>query len=440
MKIGARIQSSIEILSKIFDSHIPADNQITNYFRTRKYIGSHDRRYISELVYTILRNYIQIEWYTKEASWKLKVPDEKARAYALIFFIKISDESLRDESIDSCFIKEIYHPAPINKQERMYLTAVQNVSAQQMPVWVQYNVPEEFYSLLKAHMNDEDLKKLTYSLSTPASLDLRVNILKTTREEVLKEFEKQSIPATPTPWSPIGIRLQHRRPLPDNPLWKSGVIEVQDEGSQILALLVDAKPGMCVLDLCAGAGGKTLAIGMAMENKGQIFATDISELRLSRAKERLRRAGLHNVSCKLLDPSGLQWLNRQSFRFDRVLIDAPCSGTGTWRRNPDQKYKFSLQGVEELVEVQQGLLNQARKLVKPGGHLIYATCSLLPNENEDQVEWFLKNNPGWQVVAYQELDPEGLYPKSDQPYLRLLPSVHETDGFFAAVLIKSEGL
>lgn len=438
MKLGPRIKSSIEILEIIFNSHIPADNQITNYFRARKYIGAHDRRFISQLVYSVLRNYFQILWYAQETSWGLKNISNKARNFMLIYLTKIEKDPIFENCLNQHFCREQYHPEPVNGEEKMYLMALSTVNQSSMPVSVRCNVPQEFFDLLAPlYENSQDLEKLALSLSSQACFDLRINTLKTSRKEVLKELAKQGIDAKPTPYSPLGVRLNDRRPMPDNPLWKSGNIEVQDEGSQILGLLVDAKYGMTVLDMCAGAGGKTLVIGMQMENRGQIFATDISLTRLTRAKERIRRAGLHNISCKHLDPKGLQWLNRQPHRFDRLLIDAPCTGTGTWRRNPDQKYKFSLQTLEELVAKQREILTQAQPLVKTGGRLIYATCSLLPQENIDQINWFLKQYPDWVIIPWKNVDCGVNIPGlMDSDTLQLNPFIHETDGFFAAILEK----
>jgi len=211
---------------------------------------------------------------------------------------------------------------------------------------------------------------------------------------------------------------------------------VQDEGSQLVALLTDAQPGQAVMDFCAGAGGKTLALAAAMKNKGRLVACDTHAARSERAVQRLRRAGVHNVTRHVLEGEGDKWLKRQKGTFDRVLVDAPCSGSGTWRRNPDAKWRLTETGLLELVALQGKILTQASTLVKPGGRLVYATCSLLPEENERQVEAFLAANPDFSLIPITEAwsATVGTECPVPGPYLRLSPAAHNTDGFFVAVM------
>ena len=219
-------------------------------------------------------------------------------------------------------------------------------------------------------------------------------------------------------------------------MFRDGRVEVQDEGSQLVALLVDARPGQAVVDYCAGAGGKTLALAARMENKGRLLALDVSAGRVDRATQRLRRAGVHNVTRRLLEGESDKWLKRNAASFDRVLVDAPCSGTGSWRRNPDAKWRLRPEDLTELVAKQAAILASAARLTKPGGRLVYATCSLLAAENDRQVEAFLATHAGWRVVPVAEVWTSvlGTPCPTDGPWLHLTPAQHGTDGFFAAVL------
>jgi 16S rRNA (cytosine967-C5)-methyltransferase len=223
-----------------------------------------------------------------------------------------------------------------------------------------------------------------------------------------------------------------------HPLYKDGAIEIQDEGSQLVALMADARPGQEVVDFCAGAGGKTLAMAAAMNNKGRVIASDVLANRLNRAKERFRRAGVHNIQTHPITGETDPWIKRHKGRFDRVLVDAPCSGTGTWRRNPDQRWRSLGPGLADLIPLQGRLLQSASRLVKPGGRLIYATCSMLPAENEDHAEAFLSANPDFTLVPSADVWRTAVWPEGGpevptEPYLRLTPATHDTDGFFAAL-------
>jgi 16S rRNA (cytosine967-C5)-methyltransferase len=239
--------------------------------------------------------------------------------------------------------------------------------------------------------------------------------------------------ATPTPHSPWGLRVAGRRAVSTGPAFQAGLVEIQDEGSQLVALLVGARPGMRVADWCAGAGGKTLAVAMEMENRGHIVACDVHDKRLEGAVRRLRRAGVHNVEQHLIAP-GDKWAKRRAGGFDRVLVDAPCTGCGTWRRNPDARLRLTENDLMELVAKQSDILDTACRLVKPGGRLVYATCSLLPAENEDQVDAFVTRHPDFAVVPLAEAWPAETPPPGDGPFLSLTPLRHDTDGFFGAVL------
>ncbi len=265
-------------------------------------------------------------------------------------------------------------------------------------------------------------------MQEPAPLDLRVNIIKATRDDMLAALQKFGLQAELCTLSPWGIRIYDRPSLADIKMLKDGLIDIQDEGSQLIAKIVDAQPGERVVDFCAGAGGKTLAIAAMMQNKGRVIACDIMEKRLMKSSERFRRAGLHNIELRVLTGTRDPWVKKHKASFDRVLVDAPCSGTGTWRRNPDARWRNLGPPLADLLKTQAEILDSAARLVKPGGRLIYATCSLLPAENEEQVEAFLAAHPEFSLF------PCGL---GDTAYLSLTPAQHGTDGFFGAVMVRA---
>jgi 16S rRNA (cytosine967-C5)-methyltransferase len=252
---------------------------------------------------------------------------------------------------------------------------------------------------------------------------------------MLAALRAMGLEARASRMAPYGIRLGQRLSLTSLPMLRSGEVEIQDEGSQLVAMLVGARPGERVVDFCAGAGGKTLAIAAQMNNRGHIVACDVLEARLKRSTERFRRAGFHNIETRLLASETDRWVKRHKLSFDRVLIDAPCSGTGTWRRNPDARWRELDEGLglANLVPLQARILASAARLVKPGGRLVYATCSMLTEENEAQVTAFLAAHPAFRVVPLQEVAPQ-LGSSAHADYLSLTPARHDTDGFFAAVL------
>jgi len=280
-------------------------------------------------------------------------------------------------------------------------------------------------------------RRSSAALCGTAALDLRVNRLKVEdREKARAALAREGIDAARTPLSPLGLRLFERVPLGTLETFRSGAIEVQDEGSQLAALLADARAGMRVVDFCAGAGGKTLALAASMENRGHLVACDIAAKRLERATERLRRAGASIVQRVPLTSARDKWVKRHAQGFDRVFVDAPCTGTGTWRRNPDAKWRLGPEDLAELAALQAEILDSAQRLVKPGGRLVYVTCSLLTEENEQQVAHFLARHPAftllpvgpvWRAVIGTEAPAEG-------EMLRLTPARHGTDGFFVALI------
>jgi 16S rRNA (cytosine967-C5)-methyltransferase len=374
----------------------PADAIANDYFRARRFIGSGDRRAVSDRVWRVLRTYRRLSWWLGE-----HVTPRLLVAASLL---------LDGEPLDG-FSGGRFAPTPLTPSERAVLARLEGRSLDHpsMPDAVRLEVPD----WLLPRVEPAELR----ALLEPAPLDLRVNLLKATREEARAALAAEGLEATPTVLSPWGLRIQGRRQVTTGPAFRSGLVEIQDEGSQLIAALVDARPGMRVADLCAGAGGKTLALAMTMQNRGQLVACDVSAARLDNAVHRLRRAGVHNVERHLLEP-GDKWLKRRAGSFDRVLVDAPCTGIGTWRRNPDARLRLTEADLAELLPKQSVIRDRAASLVRTGGRLVYATCSLLSEENEDQVTAFLSRHPDFARV-------DGL---------SLSPARHGTDGFFAAVL------
>jgi 16S rRNA (cytosine967-C5)-methyltransferase len=304
-----------------------------------------------------------------------------------------------------------------------------------------HNLPEWLVEPLKAQLGD-GFWPLVESLNAGAGLDLRVNDFKARRADVQKELAQTGIKAVPTPFSPWGLRIQGKPALNKHAAFVRGDLEVQDEGSQLLAMLLDAKRGEMVVDFCAGAGGKTLAIGAAMRSTGRLYAFDTSAHRLDALKPRLARSGLSNVHPAALAHERDERVKRLAGKIDRVLVDAPCSGLGTLRRNPDLKWRQGVQAVQEMALKQTAILESAARLVKSGGRLVYATCSVLPQENEEIAALFSTTHADFAPLPVAQV-LEGL--KVPEParlcaggslggdYLRLWPHLHATDGFFAAV-------
>lgn len=381
MQAPAQIQAAIDACQLIFDQrNIPADKLLNTYFRERRYIGSKDKRAIAAHVYTALR---LVPRY-------IRVTDDNARL--LMLMVLRDEQNLSAADLRDIFSGDAYSPQKLTKFEMCRLEAEDEFTDAE-----KYAVPAELHSLFLDSMSEESYEALAAAYLTERTFDLRVNTLKSTREGVLALLTADGFEVSPTPLSPIGIRFNKRQSLEGHPLFKEGIIEVQDEGSQLVALSCEAASKMTVLDYCAGAGGKTLALAAAMQNKGQLFACDIHEWRLRRARERIKRADIHNVRCQLADDS--KFLKRHSKFFDRVLVDAPCSGTGTWRRNPDMKFKTTATDIAELQTLQRAILTKAAPMVKPGGWLIYATCSVLKAENHDQIAWFLENHPEFTLAT-----------------------------------------
>ncbi len=423
MKTEARIQSTIELINEILSTpSVPADSLISTYFKNRRFIGGGDRRFITEFTYQIIRHYPKLQWF-----W----PNLTGRK-AILTYLRINAKETPTQ-IAALFTGEKFCPDPLTEGEQKYLASLTHTL--KLPPWVELCVPEWIFPYFERLFGDYSHKELS-ALNEQAPLDLRVNTLKSTRDVVLKQLTAEGLDPKPTTLSPLGIRFSKRILFPTHPLWQDGTLEVQDEGSQLIALLCNAKPGMAILDYCAGAGGKSLVLAETMKNKGRLVLSDIHGWRLKRAKERLKRAGIHNHEVRHIEDER-DWFKGQENRFDCVLVDAPCSGTGTWRRNPDMKIRFKEKDLKELIVKQQEILNAASKFVRPGGFLIYATCSLLREENHQQINQFIEQKPIFSLVPIQEVWQNSIIdcpcPTTDS-MLQLTPASHQTDGFFVAVL------
>lgn len=305
-----------------------------------------------------------------------------------------------------------------------------------MPEAVRVECPPAFERPLREALGEAFAAEMEASL-IPAPVDLRVNLLKGTVDDARKRLKAEGIDARPTPFSPWGLRCRPGTNASASGAFEGGLIEFQDEGSQLAALLADAHAGMQVMDFCAGTGGKTLALGAAMKNRGHLVACDVSTVRLARAKQRLKRAGVENAERVLLLEADDKAMKKRHAHFDRILVDAPCSGTGSWRRNPDARWSTQAANIGELTALQDAILERAARFAKPGGRVIYATCSLLHRENDERVARFLAAHPQFEQIDARDVWREATdrpWPCEGESVLRLSPARHGTDGFFAAIL------
>jgi len=434
---AGRIAAAIELLAVLEDQCFapgarrrPADAVASDFFRARRFIGRGDRRVVSELAWSVVRQRIRLGWHIERIGMA-------ATARLLLLAQLLLVEREPRQAVEAAFDGSRYGPAPLEEAERRAAAALAGRPLQDpaMPEAVRLNLPAWALPALAARFGMR-LAEEAAALEAEAPLDLRANLLKTDRDAAARLLAGEGIGTTPTPFSPWGLRLPARRPVTGTAAYRDGLVEVQDEGSQLIALLADARPGMRVADYCAGAAGKTLAMAATMGNRGRITACDTSAPRLEGAAKRLRRAGVDNAERHLLVP-GDRWAKRRAGSFDRVLVDAPCTGTGTWRRNPDARLRTGPEDLAELLAVQHDILVKAAELVRPGGRLVYATCSLLPQENEEQMERFLARGDGFAPVPLEgswAALRNGAPAPCAGPWMALSPGGQGTDGFFCAVL------
>ncbi|MBP0446067.1 RsmB/NOP family class I SAM-dependent RNA methyltransferase [Roseomonas sp. SSH11] len=427
----ARLAAAVSLLAELEAApRRPADAVANDFFRARRYIGGGDRRAIAERAWAVVRERLRLDWHLARAG-------AAPTARLLIAAHMLLAEGGRLAGLDAAFTGEGYAEPRLSPDERRVLARLEGqplvhpdmdeATRLNLPGWVMEDLRNRFGG---------SLPEAAAAMETSAPLDLRVNLLRSTREEAARALAAEGIPTEPTPYSPWGLRVADRRPILNTRAFEEGWVEIQDEGSQLIAALADARPGMKVADYCAGAAGKTLAMAATMRNRGRIAALDVSAPRLTGAAKRLRRAGVDNAETHLLE-AGDRWVKRRAAQFDRVLVDAPCTGTGTWRRNPDARLRTTPEDYSELITKQRAILDRASTLVRPGGKLIYATCSVLPGEDEEQVREFLDTHADFETVplaeAWAEAGMKGPAP-GEGAHMALAPHSHGTDGFFAAVL------
>lgn len=404
--------STEEVLREVLRLTGPADGVLSRYFKDHVRLGARERGVIAEAVYNLLRNKSVYTNFSESGSGPLM------RRMALLGLA----DSVGTDSIGG-----------LSEQEGIWLQHVMAIDRNTLPLAIRVNTPNWIVDRLVRQHGEVEALHVIDALNTSASLDLRVNMMTANREQVMQDLIVAGLEPTVTPYSTWGLRLLKKPALQNMPLFKEGAIEVQDEGSQLLAQITGAKRGEMVVDFCAGAGGKTLALGAMMRNTGRLYAFDISEKRLAKLKPRLARSQLSNVHPVVIAHENDAKVKRLAGKIDRVLVDAPCSGLGTLRRNPDVKWRQTEQSLAELNVKQISILHSAARLVKPGGRLVYATCSLLDEENDAIAEQFLAAHADFHLVNMSAIMKEQKIDLQMDAYLKMLPNVHHTDGFFAAV-------
>jgi 16S rRNA (cytosine967-C5)-methyltransferase len=411
-----QLEAIVAALTVILPARTPADAEMSRFFREHKHLGQRDRALVADTVYAALRRRRLLEHLAPKAT---------PREIALATLVKLQGVGIGQIE------------AGLRPGEKEWLAGVKALDLETLPFELQVDLPDWVIERLRSRMPDEEILELARGLQRPAPLDLRVNALKAPRQAVLDRLEYDQIEAVPAKVSPLGVRLKDKPALNKHPMFLDGAVEVQDEGSQVLGMLVEPRRGEMVVDFCAGAGGKTLQMGAAMGSSGRLYAFDVSDKRLANLAPRLKRSGLSNVFPQRITNENDAKVKRLRGKIDRVLVDAPCTGLGTLRRNPDLKVRQSPEGLAELTAKQRAILDAAATLLKPGGRLVYGTCSLLEEENEDIVKAFLAAHPDFTLLpAKTVLERQGVEVKGVGDYLRLYPHLHDTDGFFAAVLVK----
>ena len=410
----AQIQSASQALRSVLRFDYPADSVLSHFFRDFRELGARDRAFVAEAVYGVLRR--------KRTFERLCGERASTRHLVLAWLARVEGTTLRQ-------LGEGFHG-----RDTDFFTEIKGRELGEVGLAEAADLPDWLAERLSAFLSPEEVLRLAQSLNRPAPLDLRANPLKIDRDALVEKLRADGIACAPGRFSPLAVRLEGKPALQKHPLFLDGSFEVQDEGSQLLGFLLQPKRGEMVVDFCAGAGGKTLLLGALMRNTGRLYAFDVSDKRLGKLKPRVARSGLSNIHPVVIASENDPRVKRLAGKIDRVLVDAPCSGLGTLRRNPDLKWRQSPEALAELTGKQAAILASAARLVKPGGRLVYATCSLLPEENEAIVAAFLAANPAFAPVSAEEvLAKQGIAIACGEQ-LHLSPAGQDTDGFFAAVL------
>ena len=414
MHPNALLDLATELLREVGKLDMPADVVVSNFFRKNRELGPRERHALAETAYAVLRQRLLFQHLAQSGSGVLE--------RRLVILAWQGNETL---------IRGGMGP-----HEQQWLNQVRAIDRNAFSEKLRHNMPDWLAGALKNDLDDEGFWKFVASMSTSAPLDLRVNMFKTNRDKAQAQLHEAGIESFPTPYSPWGLRVDGKPALQKTDVFLRGDVEVQDEGSQLLAAMVAPKRGEMVVDFCAGAGGKTLALGAAMRSTGRLYAFDVNGHRLDKLKPRLARSGLSNVHPAQLTNERDDRVKRLSGKIDRVLVDAPCSGLGTLRRNPDLKWRLSAKAIDELCELQAKILESACRLLKSGGRLVYATCSPLRREDEAIAEAFSAAHPEFKLLDAGELlaaaGVERAQELNANGYMRSWPHAHGMDGFFAA--------
>ncbi|THF61457.1 RsmB/NOP family class I SAM-dependent RNA methyltransferase [Pseudothauera nasutitermitis] len=414
----ALLTQAVQVLGEVLTFAHPADAVLSRHFRENHALGHRDRGFIAESVYGVLR---RLRWLRALAGGQTT-----PRQLLLAWLARGEGWPQR------------YFDGLVSVSERDWLNGLRGHGAENISLGERADLPDWLLERLLADGDEEALLALAHSLNRPAPLDLRVNPLKMSRDELLARLRADGLQVEPGVLSPLAVRLNRKPALQKHPAFVDGSFEVQDQGSQLLAYLVQPRRGELVVDFCAGAGGKTLHLGALMRSTGRLYAFDVSERRLARLKPRMARAGLSNVHPVAIAHENDARVKRLAGKADRVLVDAPCSGLGTLRRNPDLKWRQTPESVAEMTAKQGAILAAAARLVRPGGRLVYATCSLLAEENDAVVDAFLAAHPEFREVDAGEVLARQDIPVAAGARLRLSPAEQDTDGFFAAVLERAD--
>ncbi len=432
---AALLNATVEATTRLLEFTQPADAVLSAFFREKK-SGAHDRAFIAETAYAVLRRKRLLESLASRKSCAKPSAKPAAKPAAKK---RISPRDLVLLSLSRVRgLSQRQLEAALLPDEAAWLAEIRHQPEPELTLGEQLDLPDWLVERLSTRLPADELLALARALNSSAPLDLRVNSLQANRDAVLAQLNAEGIGVLPCPYSPLGIRLKSKPFLQKHPLFLAGAIEVQDEGSQLLGYLLAPRRGEMVVDFCAGAGGKTLLLGAMMRSTGRLYAFDVADKRLAKLKPRMARAGLSNVHPILISNENDIRVKRLAGKVDRVLVDAPCSGLGTLRRNPDLKWRQSPQGVDELIHKQTDILTAAARLLKPGGRLVYATCSILDEENAAIVDAFLATHAGFHRLSAQEvLAAQGIAIDCGED-LRLSPHKHGTDGFYAAVLERAK--
>ncbi len=441
MQMTSLIGHAQELLGIVLNSKKPADALIDTFFRSHKYLGSHDRKFIAETMYGTLRHLRKCELMVASTMTELNeaLLEEDKTLFLVVAYLSLQGkiQNVAPEDVSSK-LKSTQLAEKMAHVLNIFTKPVTIPSESAVVrIGIEHSFPDWMVQKLFEQYDESEAENICASLNEQAPITLRVNTLKTTVEQCQAELNKQGIETTSTALSPFGLNLSKRINVFSLPIFQDGWFEVQDEGSQLLPFLIDPKPNAKLLDVCAGAGGKTLEFAALMKNRGEIFATDINSYRLEELRKRIKRAGAQNI--RVQEIQAIEDLAKQfSNFFDIVFVDAPCSGLGTIRRNPGMKWMVTEQTVNEVSDKQKSILCSSAPLVKPGGRIAYATCTLLSQENEDVVEEFIVRHPDFSLVEanrllekwHNELITAGTF-------FKLFPHINGTDGFFCAILEKN---